>query len=159
ALVTAREDVSRALAATQDDAGLRDLLFLDLALEEGLRGTFEQQGLSQFDRARLIDVIEPALRGLAVSVDSEELRIIARDWSAVCQQPRDGRGWALQARSVTERAARWVQSFADSVYRCLQPKAEVLGEACQVPQWVIGLFSEEVVRGGPSFSLSLLLRY
>jgi alpha-glucan,water dikinase len=159
ALVTAREEIGKALAASQDDGGLRDLLFLDLALEEALRAAVEQQGLSKFERDQLVELIEPALHGLAASVDSEELRITARDWAAVRQRSSNGREWALQARSVTERAARWVQSFSDDVYRCLQPKAEVLGEACSVPKWVIALFSEEVIRGGPSFSLSLLLRH
>ncbi len=159
AIAAMREELAKALAGSDDDGALRDLLFLDLALEEVLRSAVERQSLSRFDRDGLVELIDTALRNLAISVDDAELRIAARDWSAVRNCPRDGRDWALLARSVTERAGRWVQSFTDDVVHKLQPRAELLGEAFRVPQWVIPLFSEEVVRGGPAFSLALLLRH
>src|SRR5262249_20253641 len=43
-----REGLREGLAATRDSAVLRDLLFLDLALEELQRATIEQQPLNQF---------------------------------------------------------------------------------------------------------------
>ena len=37
------------MAGTRDDAALRDMLFLDLALEEFLRSAIEQRKISQLE--------------------------------------------------------------------------------------------------------------
>ena len=87
-----------------------------------------------------------------------ELTLCAEHWSALLAQPHEGRDWALHARSVTDRAGRWVQEFTSEIYQRLQPKAEVLGAAFDAEPWTVPLFSEEVIRGGPAFTLSLLLR-
>jgi len=158
-IVELREDLGRALNGMSDAGALRDVLYLDLALEEALRVAIERQALSRFDRDPLVDLVERALRNLAASAGDEELSVVARDWAALRQRPRDGREWALHARGVAERAGRWVQCFTDQVYSRLQPLAETLGEAFGVPAWVVTLFSEEVVRGGPAFPLALLLRH
>ncbi len=158
ALVSAREELQKGLAKTKDDGALRDLLFLDLALEESLRGLIERQNLSQFDRDQLVDLIGLALRNLNLSIESQELAVCLGHWTALMSRPRTGRDWALHAKSVADRLARWVRGFSDDLYQRLQPKAEFLGEALEVEKWTIPLFSEEVIRGGPAFVLSLLLR-
>jgi alpha-glucan,water dikinase len=159
AVTSAREGVREALAAAADDSAVRDLLFLDLALEEFLRGLIERQNLSRLDRDRLVDLAGRGLRNLEMSTDSPELAVCASHWAMLMARPRDGRDWALHAWGVAERAARWVQQSGDALYRCLQPKAEFLGEAFGVPQWGVRLFSEEVIRGGPAFAVSLVLRH
>jgi alpha-glucan,water dikinase len=158
AIISAREGLANAMATAGDDAGLRDLLFLDLALEELLRGAIERQNLSQFGLDELVELVQAALWNLHLAVDSAELAVCADHWDLLLAQPRDGRDWALHARSVTDRAARWVREFTGDVYRILQPKAAVLGAAFGVEPWTVPLFSEEVIRGGPAFTLSLLVR-
>jgi alpha-glucan,water dikinase len=158
AVVAIRKDLAGALAAPRDDAALRDLLFLDLALEEFLRGVIERQNLSQFGRDELAELVASALRSLALTSGAREPALCANHWAELLGQPRDGRDWALHAKSVADRAARWVQGFADELHRRLQPRAEYLGEAFKAPKWAVALFSEEVIRGGPAFALSLLLR-
>jgi alpha-glucan, water dikinase len=159
AVVEAREGLRRALDGARDDAAVRDLLLLDLALEECLRGAVEQQPLSHFDRDRLADLVGLVLRNLNLSVESSELALCAAHWGAIASRPRDGREWALHARSVADRAARWLQGFTSDLYEQLQPRAEFLGEAFGIEPWSVSLFSEEVIRGGPAFALSLLLRH
>ena len=56
-----REELAGLLETTADDPGLRDLLYLDLALEEVLRGAVERQELSRFDRDRLVGLLRAAL--------------------------------------------------------------------------------------------------
>jgi alpha-glucan,water dikinase len=158
AATTIRDGLAKAMAATGDDAALRDLLFLDLALEECLRGAVEQQNISQAKRDELVELVQAAMRNLGLTVDAAELSVCAGHWDKLLAQPRDGREWALHARSVTDRAGRWVQEFTSDVYQQLQPKAEALGAAFGVEPWTMPLFSEEVIRGGPAFTLSLLLR-
>jgi alpha-glucan,water dikinase len=158
AVTSARETLAKVMAGGKDDAALRDLLFLDLALEESLRSAIERQNISQARQDELVALVRAALRNLSLSVDTEEVAICAGHWEALLTQPREGRDWALHARAVTDRAGRWVQEFTADVYRQLQPKAEALGAAFGVEAWTVPLFSEEVIRGGPAFTLSLLLR-
>src|SRR5262249_36956713 len=147
AVTQVREGLKGALNGTQDDVALRDLLFPDLALEEVLRGTIERQNLSQSDRDRLVDLVQWTLRNLNLSIDSQGLAFCASHWAALSSRPRDGRDWALHAKSVADRLARWIQGFTGEAYRRLQPKAEFLGAAFGVAPWTVPLFSEEVIRG------------
>jgi alpha-glucan,water dikinase len=158
AVVSLRAGLAKVMTATHDDAALRDLLFLDLALEECLRAAVERQNVSQLQRDDLAALIQAVLRNLRLTIPSPELAICADHWSAVLTLPREGRDWALHARSVAERAGRWVQEFTSDISQRLQPKAEALGAAFHAEPWTITLFSEEVVRGSPVFTLSLLLR-
>ena len=158
AVTSARETLAKAMAGAKEDAALRDLLFLDLALEESFRTAIERHNISQAPRDELVALVRSALRNLSLCVDAGEVAICAGHWEALLAQPRDGRDWALHARAVTDRAGRWVQEFTADVYRQLQPKAEALGAAFGVEAWTVPLFSEEVIRGGPAFTLSLLLR-
>jgi alpha-glucan,water dikinase len=141
-----------------DDAALRDLLFLDLALEEVGRGTLERQEYDRLAPAVLLQLSTCALRGVALSLNDRELEIVAAHWAKLAAPGPLDRERALHVRSVADRAARWLQSRTDQLYQCLQPKAEVLGAAFHVDAPLIAIFSEEVVRGGPTFALSLLLR-
>jgi len=159
AVTTAREKVRAALANSRDDAGVRDLLFLDLALEELLRGTIERQNVSQLERDPLVDLVHLALRNLQFTVDVPEVALCAAHWAMLASRQRDGRDWALHAKSVADRMARWIQGFTSELYQRLQPKAEFLGTAFGVEPWTVPLFSEEVIRGGPAFAVALLLRH
>lgn len=158
AVMSARDDLQKVLAQAADEGVLRDQLFLDLALEASLRSLIEQQNLSQLDRDALVEQVELALRNLHRSVASQELAVCQGHWKALLGVPREGRDWALHAKSVADRIARWVRSYSDELYQRLQPKAESLGQALEVEDWTVPLFSEEVIRGGPAFVLSLLLR-
>jgi alpha-glucan,water dikinase len=159
ALTAVREGIRTALQGASDDAAARDLLFLDLALEESFRGTVERQNISQLDRDRLVDLVHLALQNVRLSTGAREAAYCAAQWSRLSSQGRDGRDWALHASSVADRAARWIQNFTSAFYQRLQPKAELLGSAFAVEAWTVPLFSEEVIRGGPAFVLALLLRH
>ncbi len=156
--VSAREELRKAITAAKDDGGVRDLLFLDLALEDLVRAQIERQNLSQLERDPLVELVQEAMRNLFLSVDDPELAICLANWDALRKRPRDGRDWALHSRSVLDRASRWVQSNTQGIYQRLQPKAELLGTAFEAEKWTIPLFSEEVIRGGPAFALAQLVR-
>src|SRR5262249_16939422 len=63
----------------------------------------------------------------------------------------------LHGLAVLERSMRWIQTDTSGTCQQLQPKAQTLGESLGVERWVLPLFSEEVIRGGPVFALSRLL--
>ena len=58
-----------------------------------------------------------------------------------------------------DRLRRAVEGQIDSAYQLLQPKAEALGKAFNADEWVVKLFSEEVVRGQSVFLLSMLIHH
>lgn len=68
------------------------------------------------------------------------------------------REWALLAKAVLERMSFVVSTYADKFNVLMQPTAEQIGAACGCDEWTIKLFSEEVVRGGPGFALSMLMQ-
>lgn len=158
AALAARESQKKDLAAAKDDSAMRDLLFLDMALEEFLRGLIERQNLGQLGMDQLARMTGWALRNITLSIDSRELEVCTVHWARLRDSTRPGKDWALHARSVADRAGRWVRGFTDALYQILQPKAEFLGEAFEAERWTVPLFSEEIIRGGPAFALSLLLR-
>jgi alpha-glucan,water dikinase len=159
AAVALRGALAHRLEGCTDPAALRDLLYLDLALEEVVRTAVEQQDVAQLPSDAALELAGAALENVALSTGAEEVRICARHWTVLLARPRLGRDWALHARSVTERAARWLQLLSDLLLQELQPRAEFLGEAFKVESWVIPRFSEEVVRGGPAFALAKVLRH
>jgi alpha-glucan,water dikinase len=155
--IAAREEL-RGVLDRSNDAELRDLLFLDLALEEFVRGVVERQNLGQTGRDAVVDLVHAAMRNLKLSVDSPELAVCTAHWGKLCTRAREGQDWALHAKSVADRTARWVQEFSSAVYQSLQAKAEFMGKAFGAQAWTMNLFSEEVIRGGAAFALSLALR-
>ncbi|MBY0525943.1 MAG: hypothetical protein K2R98_21295 [Gemmataceae bacterium] len=158
AIGSARDAVARALEQSKDDAARRDLLFLDLALEESLRGAVERQDIEALALDGLLPLVQTAIQNVKQSLADDELVRIHRHWDALAAKRSQLPDWPLQALGAVERLNRWVQGYATTVHNQLQPKAEYLGEACGVEKWVIPLFSEEIIRGSPVFALSRLLR-
>ena len=78
-----------------------------------------------------------AMGNLALSVESHELALSAGHWDALLAGPREGREWALHAKSVADRIGRVVQGFTDDLHRWLQPKAEYLGAAFEAVAWSV----------------------
>jgi alpha-glucan,water dikinase len=152
-----REGVDRKIQHTEDTQAIRELLYLDLALEETLRGAIEQQQENK-DVQSLIELVRLMLRNLRLQEGDEEFQYCIRQLKVAQNGFEASPEWALLARSVTDRAARLVTRWSEALYARLQPKAEYLGEAFAAEDWTIPLFSEEVIRGGSGFMLSLLLR-
>lgn len=140
--------------------GLRELLYLDLALEQWLRLAIERGMNPGVGLEALGDLIARVLENVTLSFDDPELGACARHWERLLSLPRAGAPWALHAKSVGDRMARALSAWTDRFYQLLQPKAEYLGRSFQAEPWTIALFSEEVVRGNSlGFVLSLLLHH
>jgi alpha-glucan, water dikinase len=136
----------------------RDLLFLDLALEQFLRIVVERDLSSSAAGDRQVDLMGPVLDVLGLSPDLEGLLPCARQWARLRQMPRSDRLWVLEAKAVLDRVSLVIGCLIDRVYATLQPKAALLGRAFEADEWTIDLFSEEVIRGQPIFAASALAR-
>jgi alpha-glucan,water dikinase len=140
--------------------GLRELLYLDLALEEFLRTAVERNIHLHLSGDQLVELTAHVLENLVLSETDAELTICSRHWQRLIGTARFGRDWSLHAKSVLDRVSRGLSGLIDRAYQLLQPKAELLGDAFHAEPWAITLFSEEVVRGSSlGFVLSMLLHH
>jgi alpha-glucan,water dikinase len=156
-LVTAvREAVVPQLHAGRP--GLRDLLYLDLALEDFLRATAERSLQLARSRDELLAWTELALRNLGLSRPNQELSLCLAHLRKLMAGPRDAREWSLHAQAVLERIRRELAALIDHEARLLQPIADHLGAGFAAEPWSVQLFSEEVVRGRLGFVLAALGR-
>jgi alpha-glucan,water dikinase len=156
-ITDARRLLWKRLGAGPEDA--RDLLYLDLALEDFLRLSVEKTIGSATDGDALVELIALVLENIVLSRSDEEFDICLRHWKRLSDMPRFGREWALHARAVLDRLRRGMGTFVDHYHTLLQPKADFLGEAFHANSWAVNLFTEEVLRGRPAFVLSSLLRH
>jgi alpha-glucan,water dikinase len=140
--------------------GLREFLYLDLALEQLIRAIVERNIHLQLNGDRLVDLIAWVLENVTLSYEQPELAACSRHWQRLQSLPRFDALWSLHAKSVLDRVARALTGWIDQFYHLLQPKAVLLGQGFQAEPWTITLFSEEVVRGSSlGFVLSALLRH
>ncbi|KAL0421405.1 UNVERIFIED_CONTAM: Alpha-glucan water dikinase, chloroplastic [Sesamum latifolium] len=130
-LLEAREELRPLLSQSNDR--LRDLIFLDIALDSAVR-TAVERGYEELSNAC------PEGWNLAQSL----------------LKSRDDH-WALFAKSVLDRTRLSLASKAESYHQLLQPSAEYLGARLGVDQWAVNIFTEEMIRAGSAASLSSLL--
>lgn len=156
-ITEARRQISSRLVQSE---GLRELLYLDLALEQVLRAAVERNIHLGMSGEQLADLIARVLENVTLSYEDPELAACSRHWERLQTMPRMGSEWSLHAKSVTDRISRGLSAWIDRFYQLLQPKAEHLGHGFQAELWTISLFSEEVVRGSSlGFVLSMLLHH
>jgi alpha-glucan,water dikinase len=156
-ITAARHLLSGRIQGPPEEA--RDLLYLDLALEDFLRLSAERTIGAETGGDDLVDLISMVLENITLSTPDEEFDICLRHWKRLAEQQRFGREWSLHARAVLDRLHRGMGAFVDRYHTLLQPKADFLGEAFHANSWAVNLFTEEVLRGRPAFVLSALLRH
>lgn len=140
---------------------LKDLLFLDIALDSTVRTAIER-GYGELNNAgpeKIMHFITLVLENLILSSDNnEDLIYCLKGWKLAINMSmsRDDH-WALYAKSVLDRTRLALASKSESYQQILQPSAEYLGSLLGVDQWAINIFTEEIIRAGSAASLSSLL--
>ncbi len=156
-ITAARRLIAERIGGQAADA--RDLLYLDLALEDFLRLSVEKTIGAGTGGDDLVELISMVLENITLSLSVEEFDICLRHWKRLSALPRFGREWALHAWAVTDRLRRGIGTLVDRWHNLLQPKASFLGTAFRANPWTVDLFTEEVLRGRTAFALSALLRH
>ncbi|XVE92371.1 hypothetical protein REPUB_Repub01dG0091600 [Reevesia pubescens] len=158
-LLEARQELRPLLLKSSDR--LKDLLFLDIALDSTVRTTIERgyEELSNAGPEKIMYFITLVLENLALSSDdNEDLVYSLKGWHhAICMCRSQSAHWALYAKSVLDRTRLALASKAEWYQCILQPSAEYLGSLLGVDQWAINIFTEEIIRAGSAAVLSLLL--
>ncbi|KAK1302683.1 hypothetical protein QJS10_CPB12g00089 [Acorus calamus] len=158
-LLEARVEL-RPLLSTSHDR-LRDLIFLDIALDSTVKTAIERgyEDLNNATPQKILYFITLVLGNLALSSeDNEDLIYCLKGWNqALDMSTRKDDQWALYAKSCLDRARLALSRKADHYLDILQPSAEYLGSMLGVEQWAVDIFTEEIIRAGSAASLSVLL--
>ncbi|KAH7515688.1 hypothetical protein FEM48_Zijuj10G0053100 [Ziziphus jujuba var. spinosa] len=158
-LLEARQELRPVLSKSSNR--LKDLLFLDIALDSTVRTAIER-GYEELNNAgpeKIMYFITMVLENLALSSDdNEDLIYCLKGWnSALSMLKSQNNQWALYAKSVLDRTRLALANKAEYYHRVLQPSAEYLGARLGVDQWAVNIFTEEIIRAGSAASLSSLL--
>eukprot|EP00250_Pteridium_aquilinum_P019663 c24519_g4_i1 orf=33-4475(-) len=158
-LLESRRELQPSLRTSHDR--LRDIIFLDLALDSTVR-TATERGLESLGNAAAKDIvymITMVLENLCMSSsNNEELVYCLKEWSSVYEACKNEHAqWPLRAKAVLDRTRLILADKGEEYLKLLQPSAEYLGSLLGVEQWAIDIFTEEIIRSGSAASLSQLL--
>jgi len=165
-ITTVRQPLHSRLNSEGNAGVVKELIYLDLALEQALRTVIERATHANFSGEDLVQLIDHCLANLLLVTErpltpgeglAGELVQCQREWQRLPAGNRFTAEWALHAKAALDRLRRAVEGQIDRAYQLMQPKAEMLGQAFSADEWVVKLFSEEVVRGQSVFLLSMLI--
>ncbi|TKY58675.1 Alpha-glucan water dikinase [Spatholobus suberectus] len=158
-LLEARQELRPSLSKSQ--SRLKDLLFLDVALDSMVRTAVERsyEELNNAGPENIMYFIYLVLENLALSSDdNEDLIYCLKGWDlALSMCKSKDTHWALYAKSVLDRTRLALTNKAHLYQQILQPSAEYLGSLLGVDRWAVEIFTEEIIRAGSAASLSTLL--
>ncbi|XP_031400299.1 alpha-glucan water dikinase, chloroplastic [Punica granatum] len=158
-LLEARQELRPLLLKSQ--ARLKDLLFLDIALDSTVRTAIER-GYEELNNAgpeKIMYFITLVLENLVLSSDDNaDLVYCWKGWNHAMEMCKNRSAhWALYAKSALDRTRLSLSHKAEWYQQVLQPSAEHLGSLLGVDQWAVNIFTEEIIRAGSAASLSSLL--
>ena len=106
-------------------------------------------------------LITPLLQNLCLSAgDNEEICFCLMSWQGLPDSIKNGypnQEEALQGVAVLDRLRRALAEMSDRVFDRIGAPSASMGTAFGCEDWAVQLFSEEVIRGGPAFALSMVL--
>ncbi|TVU30245.1 hypothetical protein EJB05_21855 [Eragrostis curvula] len=159
ALLEARAEVRPLLRGSSER--LKDLIFLDIALDSSVRTAVERsyEQLNNAAPEKIMYFISLVLENLALSTeDNENLLCCLKGWNhALGMAKNSDNQWALYAKACLDRTRLALVTKGEEYHHTLQPSAEYLGSLLGVEQWTVNIFTEEIIRSGSAASLSLLL--
>ncbi|KAL6639875.1 hypothetical protein ACP70R_022470 [Stipagrostis hirtigluma subsp. patula] len=140
---------------------MKDLIFLDIALDSTFRTAIERSYETLNDAApeKIMYFISLVLENLALSTDdNEDILYCLKGWNQALEmvKQKDDQ-WALYAKAFLDRIRLALASKGEQYFTMMQPSAEYLGSLLGVDQWAVNIFTEEVIRGGSAATLSALL--
>jgi alpha-glucan,water dikinase len=140
----------------ESEGALPGLLCLDVALEDFFRTVVERSMQSEMGGETLFELVTLAIVNFLVAHEEQDLSFSLLQWAHIRKSGSLDLDLTLQAESVVDRIERTAGDYVHRYQILFQPKAEFLGKSFHADPWSIRLFSEEVMRGGPVFPLSVL---
>ncbi|CAN6164009.1 unnamed protein product [Urochloa humidicola] len=140
---------------------MKDLIFLDIALDSTFRTAIERsyEELNDADPEKIMYFISLVLENLALSIDdNEDILYCLKGWNQALEMAKQKDDqWALYAKAFLDRIRLALANKGEQYHNIMQPSAEYLGSLLSVDQWAVNIFTEEIIRGGSAATLSALL--
>ncbi|KAI4975211.1 hypothetical protein ZWY2020_048818 [Hordeum vulgare] len=131
---------------------LKDLIFLDIALDSTFRTAVERSYEELNDAApeKIMYFISLVLENLALSTDdNEDILYCLKGWNrAMDMVKQNDDQWALYAKAFLDRTRLALASKGEQYYNMMQPSAEYLGSLLNVEGWAVDIFTEECTHLG-----------
>ena len=111
----------------KDNDRLKDVIYLDLALEAAVRQVMEAQ-IAEMSKRAPLDVLKitgMVLENLCLSTgENQEFVYCLKDWQNVIQSAKSGSNdWGLQAKAVCDRLGNALGEISERYINVLQPTA------------------------------------
>jgi len=143
----------------QDLNKLRNVIFLDLNLEDNLRRLVEK--LLQYDIGfeNYKKEIQHLLDNLCETYAWHELHIVRRLFAQkVLQNGMSNREEAREAKAVVDRVKSCLGEAIDEFQEVFSEKSLLLGKKFKAADYTVNLFVEEQIRGSLFFALSMVCK-
>ncbi|WVZ77602.1 hypothetical protein U9M48_025453 [Paspalum notatum var. saurae] len=158
-LLEARVELRPLLLASPER--MKDVIFLDIALDSALRTAIERSydELNNAAPEKIMYFISLVLENLALSIDdNEDIVYCLKGWNQALEMAKQKDDqWALYAKAFLDRIRLALASKGEQYHSMMQPSAEYLGSLLNIDQWAVNIFTEEIIRGGSAATLSALL--
>jgi len=136
----------------------RDVMLLDIALENYFRTVVERTDCSQMSRDDLVSQVEMVLRNGVICAEDDGISKALALWQKMMGEgDRWSPRWSLQAKAALEVAGGALGTMMDRLVSLIEPHAHAIGKGCDIDSSYVTNFAEEVVRGHPLGILSSLL--
>jgi alpha-glucan,water dikinase len=146
----------RVLSRLESGGGQPELLCLDVSLEDFVRILSERSIQAESGEGFLSEWLALIMDNFLMVHEEPDLSFSLLQWNHIRESGIPDPNRTLEADAVLDRIERSGGDYADRFQNLLQPRAESLGKSFQADPWAIRLFSEEVMRGGLVFSISVL---
>ena len=139
-----------------DINALRDVIYLDIALESYVRQLCERIAQFDFDIGLYRRILNLLFDNILLINTNVELKLAIDDFHAAggVENHID----ILYLKSVLDRIQRYLGDFVDKFNDTVQTKAEILGRGCDIDEPTVLIFSEELIRGSIWFAVSQIIR-
>lgn len=141
----------------QDTQKLKDIMFLDLALESYTRTLTESIMHIDIGINDYLKEVGIILSNLELSYDWSELKYLREDWEALVNTDLTEEN-ARKIKSVIDRCKQCLGEVNDVYEQTMQAKGEMMGRRFNAADHAVKLFSEDLLRGTLFFSLSMILK-
>jgi len=150
----------------RDSNKLRDLLFYDICLESYLRQLIEKIIHINLEFGHYVSEITAILKNLVISYRIKEIRLCLDDWLNVAENLKSNvtnnnnktLESSLKIKSVADRLSRILTHIIDYFNIHFDPKSKHLGTEFNADNYMVNIFTEEIIRGTLFFTLSMILK-
>lgn len=145
-LLEARAELRPLLLGSTDR--LKDLIFLDIALDSTVRTAVERsyERLNNAAPEKIMYFISLVVENLALSTDdNENLLCCLKGWNHALQMSKQSDNqWALYAKAFLDRTRLALATKGEEYHEILQPSAEYLGSLLGIEKWTVDILQRKL---------------